>query len=118
MISFKNLKLRPILNSIDSKPCYINIYPHQSIKTKFTIVINQKVLKRYDFVEYLSSSIDKNLTLSVHINKLFLQLAKHIAMLYKIRNYATPHNLKMLYYSLVYSSVNHGIIVKSTANQS
>ena len=66
-------------------------HPYQLIKTKFTVVINEKVLRRHDFVKYLGVYTDEKLTWSVHINKLSLQLAKHNVMLYKIRDYVTPH---------------------------
>ena len=102
-----------------SKTTYLlcNKHPYQSIKTKFTVVMNEKVLRRNDFVKYLGVYIDEKLTWFVHINKLSLQLAKHNAMLYQIRYYATPHTLNMLYYSFVYSSLNYGIIVWGTATQ-
>ena len=60
MVGVKNLKLRPILNSIDSKLFYIIMYSHQSIKNRFTVVMNQKVLTRYDFVKYLGDFINKS----------------------------------------------------------
>ena len=68
-------------------------------------------------MKYLGVCIDEKLTRSVHFNELFLQLAKHSAMLYQNRDYVTPHTLNMKYYSLVYSSVNHGINVWGKASQ-
>ena len=81
--------------------------------------MNQKVLKRNDFVKYLGVYIDEKLIWSIHSNKLSLQLAKHSATLYQIRDYVTPHTLNMLYYSFVYRGVNYGTIVwgKATQNQ-
>ena len=102
-----------------SKTTYLlcNKHPYQSIKTKFTVVMNEKVLRRSYFVKYEGVYIDEKLTWSVHINKLSLQLAKHSAMLYQIRDYVTEHTLNMLYYSFVYSILNYGIIVWGTATQ-
>ena len=60
--------------------------------------MDQKVLKRYDFVKYLGVYIDEKLTWSVHINKLSLQLAKHSAMRYQIRYCVTTHSLNVPYY--------------------
>ena len=88
-----------------------NKHPYQAIKTQFKVVMNENVLRRNDFVKYLVVYINEKLTWSVHINKLSLQLAKHNAMLYQIRDYVTPHTLNMLYYSFVYSTLNYGIIV-------
>ena len=66
-----------------SKTIYLlcNKHSYQSIKTKFTAVMNEKVLRRTDFVKYLSVYVDEKLTWSVHTSKLSLQLAKHNAML-------------------------------------
>ena len=79
--------------------------------------MNETVLRRNDFVMYLGVYIDVKLTWSVHINKLSLQLAKHNAMLYQIREYVTEHTLNMLYYNFVYSILNYDIVVWSTATQ-
>ena len=74
-----------------SKTTYLlcNKHPYQSIKTKFTVVMNENVLGRNDFVKYLGVYIDKKMTWSVHNNKLSLQLAKHNTMLHQIRDYVT-----------------------------
>ena len=57
-----------------SKTTYLlcNKHPYQSIKTKFTVVMNEKVLRRSDFVKYLGVYIDEKLTWSVHVDKLSL----------------------------------------------
>ena len=130
LVSFET-KVNTLLKNIDiwlrknnsslnySKATYLlcNKHSYQSIKIKFTEVMNEKVLRRTDFVKYLSVYIDEKLTWSVHISKLSLQLAKHNAMLYQICGYVTPHTLNMLYYSFVYTSLNYGIIVWGTAAQ-
>ena len=67
--------------------------------------MNKKVLRPNDFVKYLGVFIDEKLTWSVHINKLSLQLAKHNAMLYQIRDYVTEHTLNILYYTAVLCTV-------------
>ena len=47
-----------------SKTTYLlcNKHPYQSIKTKFTVVMNEKVLRRSDFLKYLGVYIDEKLT--------------------------------------------------------
>ena len=52
--------------------------------------MDEKVLKRNYFVKYLGVYIDEKLTWYVHITKLSLQLVKHNAMWYQLRDYATP----------------------------
>ena len=68
-------------------------------------------------MKYLGVYVDEKLTWSVHINKPSLQLAKHRAMLYQIRDCVTQHTLYMLYYSFAYCSLIYGIIVWGTATQ-
>ena len=79
--------------------------------------MNQKLIKRNGFVQYLGVYIDEKLTWYVHINKLFLQKARHYAMLYQIRDYVTPHTLNMLHYSFVYCSLNQTTVSLSGAQQ-
>ena len=60
------------ISLIYSKTTYLlfNKHPYLSIKTKFTVVMNQKVLRSNDFVKYLGVYIGEKLTWSAHINKL------------------------------------------------
>ena len=75
---FQNIDIWPRKNKLFLtylKTTYFlcNNLHYQSIKDKFTVVMNQKLLERNDFVQYLGVYIDEKLTWSVHINKLFLQ---------------------------------------------
>ena len=88
-----------------------NKHPYQSIKTKFTVVMNGNVLRRNDFVKYLGVYIHEKLTWFIHINKLSLHLAMHNAILYQIRDYLNQHSLNMLCYSFANRSLNYDIIV-------
>ena len=56
--------------------------------------MNQKGFQYNDFVKHLGVYMDEKRTCSVHINKLSLQLAKHSAMLYRIRDCVTQHTSK------------------------
>ena len=50
------------------------------LRSSHYCAMNEKVLGRNSFVKYLGVYIDEKLTWSVHINKFFLQSAKHNAM--------------------------------------
>ena len=53
-----------------------------------------------------------------HIKQLSLQLSKSSAIIYRLRNFVDTETLKLLYYSLIYSRVQYGIILWGTATYS
>ena len=59
--------------------------------------------------------IDGGLNWEPHIKLLSLQLSKSSAIIYRLRNFVDTETLKLLYYSLIYSRVQYGIILWGTA---
>ena len=59
--------------------------------------------------------IDDGLNWNPHIKQLSLQLSKSSAIVYRLRNFVDTKTLKLLYYSLIYSRVQYGIILWETA---
>ena len=59
--------------------------------------------------------IDDGLNWDPHIKQLSLQLSKSSAIIYRLRNFVDTETLKLLYYSLIYSRVQYGIILWGTA---
>ena len=59
--------------------------------------------------------IDDSLNWEQHIKQLSLQLSKSSAEIYRLRNFVDTETLKLLYYSLIYSRVQYGIILWGTA---
>ena len=92
-------------------------HPHQAVGLNFKVMLNQQEIKRSQSVTYLGLCFDEKLIWTEHINKLSLQLAKHGAMLYQIRDFVNQHTLSMLYYAFVCSRVQYGISVWGTATK-
>ena len=90
---------------------------NRSCSTNLNISLNSIDLKRIKSIKYLGIYIDKNLNLSCHIQRLSLQLARYSGLLYKIRNFFKRNTLCMLYYSLIYSRIQYGVVTWGTANK-
>ena len=59
--------------------------------------------------------IDDGLNWEPHNKQLSLQLSRSSAVIYCLRNFVDIETLKLLYYSLIYSRVQYGIILWGTA---
>ena len=68
-------------------------------------------------MKYLRIYIDENLNWSCHIQHLSLKLARYSGLLYRIRNFLDRRTQCMLYYSLIYSRIQYGIVTCGTANK-
>ena len=93
----------------------IDNYINDSTKKHFEIKLQQNVLNRVRNVKYLGMLIDDGLNWDPHIKQLSLQLSKSSAIIYRLRNFVDTETLKLLYYSLIYSLVQYGIILWGTA---
>ena len=78
--------------------------------SNFNVSINKIEIKRSDHVKYLKVYIDHKMNWSYHINHLTQHLRKSIGLLCKIRHYVNEKTTRMLYYALVYSHLQYGII--------
>ena len=67
-------------------------------------------------VKYLDLYIDDTLSWVPHVQYLSLHLARLSGLFYKLRNFVNINTLSMLYYSLVYSKVQYGIIAWGTTS--
>ena len=59
--------------------------------------------------------IEDGLNWDPRIKQLSLQLSKSSAIICRLRNFVDTETLKLLYYSLIYSRVQYGIILWGTA---
>ena len=67
--------------------------------------------------KYLGLFIDDNPKWTLQINYLSMQVARCTGLFYRLRNFVSRETLCMLYYSLVYSSIQFGITAWVTANK-
>ena len=73
--------------------------------------MNDQTLIRTNTVEYLGITMDESLTWSPHLKHVSGQLVRYVPLFYRIRHYMTKDVLSMLYYALVYSKLQYGILV-------
>ena len=90
---------------------------NRSCSTNFNVSLNSIKIKRIRTVKYLGIYFDENLNWSRHIQHLSLQLARYSGLMYRIRTFLDRKTLCMLYYSLIYSRIQYGIVTWGTANQ-
>ena len=83
-------------------------------KTRIDSVVDQ-VGYRLELCYYLGMLIDDGLNWDPHIKQLSLQLSKSSAIIYRLRNFVDTETFKLLYYSLIYSHIQYGIILWGTA---
>ena len=93
----------------------IDNYINASTNKHFEIKLQQNVLNRVRNVKYLGMLIDDGLNWERHIKQLSLQLSKSSALISRLRNFVDTETLKLLYYSLIYSLVQYGIMLWGTA---
>ena len=103
------------LNISKSNYILIDNCINASTKKYFEIKLQQNVLNRVRNVKYLGMLIDDGLNWDPRIKQLSLQLSKSSAIICRLRNFVDTETLKLLYYSLIYSRVQYGIILWGTA---
>ena len=91
--------------------------PHKVCTSSLALTLNNTSLKRVQSIKYLGVYFDEKLNWDVHINNLSLQLARCSGLFCKLRYYAPKETLCLLYYSLVYSKINYGILTWGTASK-
>ena len=103
-----------------SKTTFIvyNKQPHKTYNHNFNIKINNISLQKVNSVKYLGIFFDDKLNWSVHIENLCRYLARCSGLFCRLRNYIPKDTLCLLYYNLVYSKVQYGILTYGTAAKS
>ena len=89
----------------------IKKYPQKSVSASFSLNLNDIALKRVKTIKYLGISIDETLTWSSHITQLTLRLFIYAGLFYSLRSYVGCETHRMLYYNLVYSKIQYGILL-------
>jgi len=61
-------------------------------------------------VQYLGIFVDENLNWNNHIRYLSKQIALRTGIFYRLKSYVNENTSRMLYYSLIYSRLQYGIV--------
>ena len=79
--------------------------------------MNKTRLQRENSIKYLGVIFDDKLCWANHIDNLSSQLARCSALFCRLRNYVPRKTLCLLYYNLVYSQIQYGILTWGTATK-
>ena len=101
------------LNYYKTNYIIYNNQPHKTCKDEFTIVMNKTRLQR----EHLGVIVDDKLCWANHIDNLSSQLARCSVLFCRLRLYVPRKTLCLLYYNLVYSRIQYGILTWGTATK-
>ena len=103
-----------------SKTNYIifNKQPNKTCPLDLHLVINNTSIQRVKSCKYLGIIFDEKLNWADHISQLKLQLTRASGMFCKLRKYVPKETLYLLYFSLIYSRLQYGILTWGTASKS
>ena len=111
-----NNELEKINNWLQSNKLFLNysktnylIFSKKKKKTKFSISINNNLLKQQHSAKYLGILIDDEINWKPHINNLRSSLSRSCFALSRLKNYVNKTTLKSVYYSLFYSKLRYCI---------
>ena len=94
-----------------------NKHLKKNLSSNFQLFFNQKLLQRQQAVKYLGITIDDKLNWHTQLKSISLQLARCSGVFYRLRNLIPIHILKMIYFSLVCSRLQYGILSWGTAKK-
>ena len=77
----------------------------------FNVMMNQEKISCCLNLKYLGLFIDEHLDFRKHLTYIEAKLARAVGILYKCKAYFSTKILRMLYFSLMYPHLTHGIIL-------
>ena len=98
---------------LDVAKCHYIIFKTLKSKslTNFNLIFGNESLNRVNSTKFLGFYIDSELLWTVHLNMLLTKLARTNGMPITLRYYTNIDILMSVYYSLVYSYLQYGIIL-------
>ena len=73
----------------------------------FRVQIGSHLINRVNLTNYLGMHLDNKLNWDTHISKLESKLSCYSGKFYRIREYLSTNELKMIHFSLVYSHLQY-----------
>jgi len=92
-----------------SKIVYMIFNSDKKQSSPFRVQIGSHLINRADSTKYLGMHLDNKLNWDKHISKLESKLSCYSGIFYRIREYLSTNELKMIYFSLVYSHLQYAI---------
>ena len=82
-----------------------------SLTTQLNVNCSARSIKIATKVKYLGVIIDNKLKFKDHINFVKTKISRSVSILGKVKNYLDLTSLLKLYYALIHSQINYGLIV-------
>lgn len=100
-----------------SLPCFEALRLHEA-KCEVDIKCNcQKIIERNSSIKYLGVIIDETFSWKEQVNFVTQRIRKVIFKFYELRNVLPLKTLKMVYFALVESIINYGLVVWGSAGK-
>ena len=93
----------------DSKTVYMIFNSDKKPSSPFRIQIGSNLINRVNSTKYLGMHLDHKLNWDTYISKFENKLSCYSGIFYRIREYLSTNELKMIYFSLVYSHLQYAI---------
>ena len=92
-----------------SKTVYMIFNSDKKQSSPFRVQIGSHLINKLNSTKYLGMHFDNKLNWGTHISKLESKLSCYSGIFYRIREYLSPNELKMIYFSLAYSHLQYAI---------
>lgn len=79
------------------------------------LIVNQETLTRVTKTTFLGITITENLEWNDHINKVCNKMSKGLYAMNRLKNILPKQHLKLVYFSLIHSHINYGIVLWGNA---
>jgi len=79
--------------------------------------IRDNILNKCESVKYLGLNIDQHINWNTQITHVSKQIAKRTGIFYRLKHHVDQSTLLMLYYSLVHSRLQYGLLIWDNATQ-
>jgi len=95
-----------------SKTVYMIFNTDKKQSSPFRVQIGSHLInRRVNSTKYLGMHLDNKLNWDTHISKLESKLSCYSSIFYRIREYLSTNELKMIYFSLVYSNYSRPLVL-------
>ena len=95
------------------KTKFMVFHPYQKDISKLipSLIINGIELERVDHIKCLGVILDENMSWKPHLDVLANKISKYTGILNKLKHYLPIYTLRTLYFSMINSNLNYGILV-------
>ena len=95
------------------KTKFMVFHPYRKDISKLipSLIINGIELERVDHIKCLGVILDENMSWKPHLDMLANKISKYTRILNKLKHYLPIYTLRTLYFSMINSNLNYGILV-------